>query len=37
MYKSPQAVTRGGEAPLENFSSPQEKYVGRILKLFHIV
>jgi len=37
MYRSPQARNQGGEDPLEKFSPPQEKRVGRILKLLHIV
>ena len=38
MYRSPQVRTQeGAKPPLENFSSPQENCVGRILKPLDIV
>jgi len=38
MYRRPEARNQeGAKPPLEKFSSPQEKCVGRILKLFDIV
>jgi len=38
MYRSPQARNQeGAKPPLEKYSSPQEKCVGRILKLLDIV
>jgi len=38
MYRSPQAHNQeGAKPPLKKFSSPQEKCVGRILKLLDIV
>jgi len=37
MYKSPQARNQGGEAALRKMFAPQEKCVGRILKLLHML
>ena len=38
MYRSPQVRTQeGAKSPLEKFSSPQENFVGRILKPLGIV
>jgi len=36
-YKSPQTCNQGAKPPLEKFSPPQEKCVGRILKLLDVV
>jgi len=36
-YKSPQARNQGAKSPLETFLPPQEKFVGRILKLLDVV
>ena len=37
MYRSPQARNHEGEAPQEKCSTPEEKCVGRILKLLDTV
>jgi len=37
MYRSPQARNQGGDASREKIFPPQEKCVGRILKLLDIV